>query len=145
MSRGEILDVRQVQRTRIIPREYVSAPGAPGKVFPRFGVAPGVGVKDSHSWVWPLEWSVTRKRGILFEVGGHGGAYKGRVHVIVPFVGRKNGKIFDCQQSYNVLVLRVPGLEEGLKHCDRWPERSFGCWARRARAGQTYPPKDGGL
>ena len=43
---------------------------------------------------------------------GHG-AYKGRVHVIVPFVGRKNGKLFDCQQSCNVLVLSVPGLEEG--------------------------------
>ena len=28
-----------------------------------------------------------------FEVGGHDGAYKGRVHVIVPFVGRKNGKV----------------------------------------------------
>ena len=49
-----------------------------------------------------------------FEVGGHDGAYKGRVHVIVPFVGRKNGKLFDRQQSYNVLVLRVPGLEEGV-------------------------------
>ena len=48
--------------------------------------------------------------------------------------------LFDCQQSYNVLVLRVPGLEEGVEHCDRWPEQSFGCWARRARAGQTYPP-----
>ena len=55
------------------------------------------------------------KRGFLdFEVGGHDGAYKGRVHVIVPFVGRKKGKSFDCQQSYNVLVLRVPGLEEGV-------------------------------
>ena len=43
-------------------REYVSARG---KVFPRFGVAPRVGVKDSHSSVWPLEWSVTHKRGIL--------------------------------------------------------------------------------
>ena len=47
-------------------------------------------------------------------MGGHDGAYKGRVHVIVPFVGRKNGKLFDCQQSYNVLVLRVRGLEEGV-------------------------------
>ena len=49
-----------------------------------------------------------------FEVGGHDGAYKGRVHVIVPFVGQKNGKLFDRQQSHNVLVRRVPGLEEGL-------------------------------
>ena len=41
-------------------------------------------------------------------------AYKGRVHVIVPFVWRKTGNLIDCQQSYNVLVLRVPGLEEGV-------------------------------
>ena len=34
--------------------------------------------------------------------------------MVVPFVGRKNGKLFDCQQSYNVLVLRIPGLEEGV-------------------------------
>ena len=38
---------------------------APGKVFPCFGVAPRVGVKDSHSSVWPPEWSVTHQRGIL--------------------------------------------------------------------------------
>ena len=58
----------------------------------------------------------SRTRGGIFdfEVDGYDGAYKGRVHVIVPFVGRKNGKLFDCQQLYNVLVLRVPGLEEGV-------------------------------
>ena len=49
-------------RVPVALREYVSAPG---KVFPCFGVAPGVGVKDSHSSVWPLEWSVTHKRGIV--------------------------------------------------------------------------------
>ena len=27
----------------------------------------------------------------------------------------------------------------GVKHCDRWPEHSFGCWARRARTRQMYP------
>ena len=47
-------------------------------------------------------------------MGGHDGAYKGRVHVIVPFVGRKNGNLIDRQQSYNVLVLKVLGLEEGV-------------------------------
>ena len=95
-------------------REYVSTPGAPGKVFPRFGVAPRVGVNDSHSSVWPLEWSVMHLSGILdFKVGGHDGAHKGRVHVIVPFVGRKNGNLIDHQQSYNVLVL-VLGLEEAV-------------------------------
>ena len=47
-------------------------------------------------------------------MGGHDGAYKGRVHVIVPFVGRKDGDLIDRQQSYNVLVLRVLGLEEGV-------------------------------
>ena len=50
---------------RTLLREYGSAPGAPGKVFPRFGLAPRVGVKESHSSVWPLEWCITHKRGIL--------------------------------------------------------------------------------
>ena len=36
-----------------------------------------------------------------FEVGGHDGAYKGRVHVIVPFIGRKNGSLTSCQTCYN--------------------------------------------
>ena len=86
------------------------------------------GAKFSHTLVWPLELGLrtptlrcghlsgpsrTRKEFFDFEVGGHDGAYKGRVHVIVPFVGRKNGDLID-QQSYNVLVLRVPGLEEGV-------------------------------
>ena len=71
------------------------------------------GIKDSHSLVWPLSGPSRTRGGFFdFEVGGHDGAYKGRVHVIVPFVGPKNGKLFDCQQSYN--VLRVPGLEEGV-------------------------------
>ena len=70
---------------------------------------------------------------------------RGYKHAIVPFVARKNGKLFDCQQSYTVLVLRVPGLEEGVKHCDRWPEHSFGCWARRVRPGQTYPHRSASL
>ena len=43
-----------------------------------------------------------------------GRAYKGRVHVIVPFVGRKKGNLIDHQRSYNVLVLRVHGLEYGV-------------------------------
>ena len=41
------------------------APVVPGKVFPRLSVAPRVGVKDSHSSVWPFEWSVMHSRGIL--------------------------------------------------------------------------------
>ena len=36
-----------------------------------------------------------------FKVGGHDGAYKGRIHVIVPFIGRKNGTLTARQQSYN--------------------------------------------
>ena len=47
-------------------------------------------------------------------MGGHDGAYKGGVHVIVPFVGRKHGNLIDRQPSYNVRVLRVPVLEEGV-------------------------------
>ena len=99
--------------------EYVSAPGTRRARRAKF----------SHALVWPLKLGLrtptlrcghlsgpSRTRGGFFdfEVGGHDGAYKGRVRVIVPFVGRKNGKLFDRQQSYNVLVLRVPGLEEGV-------------------------------
>ena len=42
-------------------------------------------------------------RGDFFdcEVGGHNGAYKGRIHVIVPFIARKNGTLTARQQSYN--------------------------------------------
>ena len=45
----------------------------------------------------------SRTRGDFFdfEVGGHDGAYKGRIHVIVPFIGRKNGTLTACQQCYN--------------------------------------------
>ena len=62
--------------------------------------------KFSHALVWPLELGIrtptlqcghlsgpsrTRRGFFDFEVGGHDGAYKGRVRVTVPFVGRKNG------------------------------------------------------
>ena len=45
----------------------------------------------------------SRTRGDFFDfkVGGHDGAYKGRIHVIVPFIGRKNGILTARQQSYN--------------------------------------------
>ena len=100
-------------------REYVSVPGTHRARRAKF----------SHALVWPLELGLrtptlqcghlgglSRTRGGFFdfEVGGHDGAYKGTVHVIVPFLGRQNGKLSGFQQSYNVLVLRVPGLEEGV-------------------------------
>ena len=37
--------------------------------------------------------SCTRSDFFDFEVGGHDGAYKGKIHVIVPFIGRKNGTL----------------------------------------------------
>ena len=95
-------------------REHVSAPGTRRATF-------------SHALVWPLKLGLrtpalrcghlsglSRTRGgfFNFEVGGHDGASKGRLHVIVPFVGR------------NIVI--------HCKHCDRWPEHSFGCRARRA-------------
>ena len=45
----------------------------------------------------------SRTRGDFFdfEVGGHDGAYKGRVHVSVLFIGRKNDILSARQQSYN--------------------------------------------
>ena len=65
--------------------------------------------------MWPLSGASRTRGGFFdFEVAGHDGAYRGRVCVIVPFVGRKNGNLIDHQQSYNVLVLRVPELEEGV-------------------------------
>ena len=36
-----------------------------------------------------------------FGVGGHDGVYKGQVHVIVPFIGRKNGTLTARRQLYN--------------------------------------------
>ena len=36
-----------------------------------------------------------------FEVGGHDSANKGRIHVIVPFIGRKNGNLTAWQQLYD--------------------------------------------
>ena len=70
-------------------REYISAPG---KVFPRFGVAPQVGLRTPTLRCGHFS-GLSHTRGVFFdfEVGGHDGAYKGRVHMIVPFVGRKNG------------------------------------------------------
>ena len=43
----------------------------------------------------------SRTKGEFFdyEVGGHDGAYKGRLNVIAPFIGRKN--LSDRQQCYN--------------------------------------------
>ena len=65
------------------------------------------------------------------------------MHVIVPLVGRKTGNVIDRQPSYNVLVLRVPGLEEGVMFViDGWNihlDAGHAPGARRARAGQTYP------
>ena len=38
---------------------------------------------------------------LISKLGGHDGAYKGRIHVIVPFIGRKNGTLTARQQCYN--------------------------------------------
>ena len=44
--------------------------------------------------------SRTRGDFLDFEVRGHDGAYKGRIHVILPFIAR-NGTLPSRQQSYN--------------------------------------------
>ena len=46
----------------------------------------------------PLSWGCSI---FDFEVGGHDGAYKGQVHVTVPFMGRKNGTLMARQLLYN--------------------------------------------
>ena len=62
-------------------------------------LAPGT---SAHVLIWD-GYGPSRTRGDFFdfEVGGHDGAYKGRIHVIVPFIGRKNGTLTARQQGYN--------------------------------------------
>ena len=64
-----------------------------------YGFAPW---PPGHQQIWD-GYGPSRTRGDFFdfEVGGHDGAYKGRIHVIVPFIGRKNGTLTACQQCYN--------------------------------------------
>ena len=56
-----------------------------------------------------------------FELGGHDGAYKGQIHVIVPFIGRKNGTLTARQQCYNdVHVWYRAHIEQPLLGCGIW-------------------------
>ena len=54
---------------------------------------------------------LSRTRGDFFdfEVGGHDGAYKGRIHVFVPFIGRKNAN--------NVTMTCTGGIGHTLSSC----------------------------
>ena len=59
----------------------------------------------------PMFWDrygPSRTRGDFFdfEVGGHDGAYKGRIHV-VPFIGRKNGAFGVVEFTAIVLVCNM--------------------------------------
>ena len=56
--------------------------------------------------------SCTRGDFFDFEVGGHDGAYKGRIHVIVPFMGRKNG-----QPANNVTMTCTGSIGHTLSSC----------------------------
>ena len=58
----------------------------------------------------------SRTRGDFFdfEVGGHDGAYKGRNHVIVPFIGRKNGTL---TAANNVTMTCTGGIGHALSSC----------------------------
>ena len=64
--------------------------------------------------------SRTRGDFFHFEVGGHGGTYEGWIHVIVPFIGRKNGTLTARQPSYNDVHgwyrARIEHLFEQLWH-----------------------------
>ena len=56
-----------------------------------------------------------------FEVGGHDGAYKGRSHVIVPFIGGKNDTLSARQQSYNDVHGWYPArIEQLFAHLWHW-------------------------
>ena len=64
-----------------------------------YGFAPW---PPGHQQIWDgYGPSCTRGDLFDFEVGGHDGAYKGRIRVIVPFIGRKNGTLTARQQCYN--------------------------------------------
>ena len=108
--------------------------------------------KFSHALVWPLDLGLrtptlqcghlsgpSRTRGgfVDFEVGGHDGAHKGRVHVIVPVVGRKNGNLIDRQQPYNVLGSWAGGGSAVWGLSIVIDGRNIHLDA--GRAGQTYP------
>ena len=59
-------------------------------------LAPGT---SADALIWDgYEPSRTRGDFFHFEVGSHDGAYKGRVHVSVPFIGRKNDTLWARQQ-----------------------------------------------
>ena len=80
-----------------------------------FKVTVAVDMLGNIVWICPLApgtssdvliwdgYGPSRTRGDFFdfEDGGHDGAHKGRVHVIVPFIGRKNDTVSARQQSYN--------------------------------------------
>ena len=57
----------------------------------------GLGTRNPRFVVWPLE----------LQVGRHDGAYKGRIHVIVPFIGRKNGTL-TARQPCNKAWIESP-------------------------------------
>ena len=94
-------------------RGNVSAPGIFCDPCPTGGLLPLICWATSYGFApWPgtsadvLIWdgyglSCARGDFFDFEVGGHDGAYKGRIHVIVPFIGRKNGTLTARQQCYN--------------------------------------------
>ena len=84
----------------------------------KFVSASTKGFKGGLAWIKPskkdmavtfsyfLNWDgygPSRTRGDFFDFqfGGHDGAYKGRIHVIVPFIGRKNGTLTARQQCFN--------------------------------------------
>ena len=80
-----------------------------------YKVTVAIDMLGNIKWICPLAprtssdvliwggYGLSRSRGDFFdfEVGGHDGAYKGWIHVIVPFIGKKNGTLTACQQSYD--------------------------------------------
>ena len=85
------------------------------QVFYLYKVTVAIDMLGNTIWICPLApgtsadvliWdgyrpSRTRGEFFDFEVGGHDGAYKGRLHVIVPFIGRKNDGLTARPQCYN--------------------------------------------
>ena len=74
-------------------------------------LAPGTSA-DVLIWDWYGP-SCTRGDFFDFEVGGHDGAYKGQIHVIAPFIGRKNGTLIAC----HLTMTCTGGIGHALSSC----------------------------
>ena len=88
-----------VTRVYTVPHRWTLGVDMLGNIIWICPLAPGT---SADVLIWD-GYGPSRTRGdfLDFELGGHDGVYKGRIHVSVPFIGRKNGTLTARQQCYN--------------------------------------------